>query len=1036
MKVLMLPHLEQLGKRTDGIARVIEAYFKYLPEFGVELVALGDKDYDIAAVHAGATGAQCDVAHVHGLHWTAEHDTEKWEFKSNKYVVDAVRHAKMVTVPSTWVAETFQRDMHLSPTVIPHGIDWQDWIGGAENKGYVLWNKNRDYDVCDPTPVQQLAERFPTVPFVSTFRPRGSNAISNLRVTGLIPHDEMKKAIQRCAVYLSTTKETFGIGILEAMASGKPVLGYRHGGIVDIVEHGTNGYLARPNDFDDLMEGLHFCLKHQQTLGENSREMAKSWPWRRAAEAVANVYRQAQVITTQEPTVTVVIPVYNKSDREVSRAVESARKQDYQQLTDIVVVDDGSEDVAVAEKVTNEIREQDKRVHLVRQENAGVAHARNRGIAETGTKYLCCLDADDWIEPTFLGACIDALENNQSLGMAYTSLYYHKPDGEEGLSPWPGQFNYDRQLIRQNQVPTCCVFRREMWERLGGYRQRYAPKGAGAEDAEFWLRAGAMGWGAQKVSKSALFHYSWQSGIVSSDPTYKEVDWTMWHPWAGRHEKNLGDRGHLFASLATAKKQSHPVRYYDEPIISVIIPVGPGHEKAVVDALDSLEAQQFRHWEAIVVWDTGEPVPGELLKSHPYIRLLETNHKGPGYARNRGAEMARAPFVLFLDADDWLYPECMTRMLLSWQRDASIVYTDYVGKAMVKDVTKLTPEMQQQVYDHDGDEAVIGFRAAEFDCERVMRQPEVPPFVFCNVTALIPKIWHDGIGGFDERMPSWEDVDYHWRLARAGHCYVRLPEELMVYRFYTGSRRDRGLQMHESLVKYIQDKYAQEEAVGCSGCGGRGAAVPSRIAPAPTMRVAQSNTDGKPIVMNSLVGGQMELRDEDVIRARYRVPRRGDHRVIGPMSQIDYGYRQASDIFLIHRNDMQSGWFEEVGAQVVEELPLAPAAPLPPPKITGEQLAEEGQVSPEQDMEIPGFITQPGGTEEVEPIGEPEGTLPAPLPIGEPPDLFSPADMTVQQVRETITSGVVSSAMARTMLEIERDGKNRKTVIGLLEAKL
>jgi hypothetical protein len=35
------------------------------------------------------------------------------------------------------------------------------------------------------------------------------------------------------------------------------------------------------------------------------------------------------------------------------------------------------------------------------------------------------------------------------------------------------------------------------------------------------------------------------------------------------------------------------------------------------------------------------------------------------------------------------------------------------------------------------------------------------PFIWCNVTTLVPKPWHEQIGGFDERMKSWEDVEYH-----------------------------------------------------------------------------------------------------------------------------------------------------------------------------------------------------------------------------------------------------------------------------------
>ena len=207
--------------------------------------------------------------------------------------------------------------------------------------------------------------------------------------------------------------------------------------------------------------------------------------------------------------------------------------------------------------------------------------------------------------------------------------------------------------------------------------------------------------------------------------------------------------------------------------------------------------------------------------SFPYIRWLYTEHQGRASCANRGAEIARGAFVLFLDADDWLYPECLAKMLEIWGEEQRIVYTDYVGKAYIDDkdwLKRKSDEGRVRAILADG-EVVLGHQAFDFDCDKVMLQPEAPPYVFCNVTALIPKPWHDDIGGFDEAMPSWEDVDYHWRHARAGHCYVRLAEELMVYRFYTGSRRDAGLQQHKNLLQYIRDKYEKEQPVGCSGCG-------------------------------------------------------------------------------------------------------------------------------------------------------------------------------------------------------------------------
>jgi len=301
MKVMMVPHLLDFERGMEnGIKRVVEAYFRYLPNYGVELVdpipkSALDRDhieFDLLVSHAGITAEDCDVAMLHGIYWTADYPgSNRWQYRVNARVVEAIRHAREVTVPSAWVAETLQRDMRFSPHVIPHGIDWKKWLHSEECQGYVLWNKNRAADVCHPGSMIKLAFGFPDVKFVTTLSM--SDAPENVEAVGLVPHADMKKMVQRAAVYLSTTKETFGIGTLEAMAAGIPVLGFAHGGNLDLIEHAVNGYLAEPNNYEDLANGLAYCLEHQKILGRNGQEMAKRWTWEAACNRVAEVYRLA-----------------------------------------------------------------------------------------------------------------------------------------------------------------------------------------------------------------------------------------------------------------------------------------------------------------------------------------------------------------------------------------------------------------------------------------------------------------------------------------------------------------------------------------------------------------------------------------------------------------------------------------------------------------------------------------------------------------------------------------------------------------------
>ena len=912
MRVWMLPQLEHFRSEESGIKRVVENYVKYGPQFGIEFVGEGDQ-YDLKVSHAGTNTEGLDVAMLHGLYWSADYAASSWEWKANANVIEAARQAKVITVPSEWVAESIRRDMRRTPVVVGHGIDAADWLHDRPLGGYVLFNKNRRGDVCSPEPIGALAKAFPAQRFVTTFSP--TRKWKNIDEIGVIPHDQMKLLVQGAAVYLSTTKETFGIGTLEAMAAGTPVLGYAHGGNLDLIEHGVNGYLAEPGDEDDLIEGLAYCLKHRSILGANGQEMVKQYTWEAVMEKVAAVYQEA--LKSEPSTVAIIIPSYDYADQ-VGRAIQSAVLQTYRDVKDIVVVDDGSTDDT--ESVVKEWMEKDARVRYLPQQNQGVAIARNNGIASTDTKYVCCLDADDAIEQEFVERCVRELERDNSLGLVYTKIRHILPDGRTGVSPWPGEWDFDDQLKRKNQVPTCNVFKRKVWENLGGYKKRYCPGGAGSEDAEFWTRIGAYGWKCKLATAEPLFIYSLGSGRVSGNKEYSEPDWLAYHPWAE-------DGKHPFASYATPKRWAHPVRQYDEPVVSVIIPVGPGHETALEDALDSVEAQTFRQWECIVVWDRDDMPPKRYTDAYPFVKWLGGGmRRGPGYARNLGAGAARALFLLFLDADDWLYPNTLDRMLNEWKEEEAIIYSDYVGKAFIEDTRELSEKLQKNIVWRDADGlTAMYYEALDYDVARAQRQPDGDPnkvYTWNLITSLVPKAWHEEIGGFDNSLESWEDVDYWWRLAKAGKCFRRIHEPLVVYHFYTGGRRDRGLEMHQELFRYLIEKHEGEEITMCRGCGGRS------TRPAPS---AAAGTPGAP---------PLALQDDQFQMVHYNHPSRGQQTTIGQALfeykidgvhmvrdrnnqgwRIHYGFRGGGERFLAHIEDIR------IAPHLYTPMDTRPAAP-------------------------------------------------------------------------------------------------------------
>lgn len=620
-----------------------------------------------------------------------------------------------------------------------------------------------------------------------------------------------------------------------------------------------------------------------------------------------------------EPLVTVVIPTYNYSSR-VGRAINGVSTQTISNF-ECFIIDDGSTDDT--EKVVSEIISHDRRFHYVKQKNSGVAVARNRGISLGTAPYVCCLDADDTIEPQFLEACVMTLSKNKEYSIAYARLKYVLPDGRTGESDWPGKFDYESQLKRVNQIPTCCVFKRVMWERLGGYRSRYCPHGAGSEDAEFWLRAGAYGFNAIQATEARLFVYSLLSGTVSGDKGYREVDWIGTHPWTI-------DERHPFPSIAKPRNSlSHPVHQYDNPVISVIIPVGPSHRSNVFDALDSLESQSFRDWEAIVVDDSGSNEPWEFdgfpdpWRAYPYARIFKTKgKKGAGYARNLGAKQARGSLLLFLDADDSLSSDALEEMVIMWGIEKNIIYSDYAGKAYLSEEEIEKNKSRVLYYDKKTQLAVMRHNSADFECEKAIAEPSRNLYIWNLITSLVPKSWHDEIGGFDEEMSAWEDWDYWIRMARAGKCFTHIRKPLVVYRFYTGTRREQGLQDFESLIKYMQDKYQKGKIMTPCNCGGK-----------PVVTRVQVNE--RPPVQKDNDMLNQRTADNDFVLIYYNHPNKGQHKVVGYVTRTNYGYRAGGDKFYVNRKDIaaQPNLFQFIEQTV--NIPVE-VKPVPPPEAVKE----------------------------------------------------------------------------------------------------
>lgn len=175
-------------------------------------------------------------------------------------------------------------------------------------------------------------------------------------------------------------------------------------------------------------------------------------------------------MNSREATVGVIVPTYN-AERTIGETLASISRQAYQNL-DIVVVDDGSSDGS-AEIVAGWAK-RDERIRLLRQENAGVAAARNAGAAHTDASYLSFIDADDLWAPDKIAAQMALLmQEGQTPVLVY--CWFAHIDARSRTF-WVGA----PELIEGRVMPQICrenfvgngssvLVPREIFERVGGF---------------------------------------------------------------------------------------------------------------------------------------------------------------------------------------------------------------------------------------------------------------------------------------------------------------------------------------------------------------------------------------------------------------------------------------------------------------------------------------------------------------------------------------------------------------------------------------
>ena len=115
-----------------------------------------------------------------------------------------------------------------------------------------------------------------------------------------------------------------------------------------------------------------------------------------------------------EPLISVIVPVYNV-EKYLRTCVDSILVQSYSAL-EVILIDDGSTDGSP--QICDQYAQQDPRIQVIHQKNAGLSAARNAGIDICRGEYLTFIDSDDFIHERFVELLLNAcLSNNADIAV-------------------------------------------------------------------------------------------------------------------------------------------------------------------------------------------------------------------------------------------------------------------------------------------------------------------------------------------------------------------------------------------------------------------------------------------------------------------------------------------------------------------------------------------------------------------------------------------------------------------------------------------
>jgi len=270
--------------------------------------------------------------------------------------------------------------------------------------------------------------------------------------------------------------------LMEAMASGVPVVSTAISGIPELIDDGTTGLLCEAENQDQLAEALKRILgdpELRQTLSKNGRGKVEAEFHQGAnAAALGRLIRRASFIKAfppkrrrpqNEPPRYIIISPVRDEEAYLPATIACIAAQTTQP-TEYILVDDGSTDQTA--DIIRKAAEAHPFIRYVKRENRGerqvgpgVVEAFYDGYASIGTSsydFICKMDGDLTIGPTYFETLFELFRQDPYLGAASGKLFLDVGDGRM----------VEERITDESVLGGTLCLSRDCYEAIGGFTRQ------------------------------------------------------------------------------------------------------------------------------------------------------------------------------------------------------------------------------------------------------------------------------------------------------------------------------------------------------------------------------------------------------------------------------------------------------------------------------------------------------------------------------------------------------------------------------------